>query len=120
MYPPIFQLVDIPAVRAVFGSNPVRVWPFGRASKAPALPYAVHQLIAGNPENYLSGRPDMDGFVIQIDVYADEANDARHGAEVLRDALELAAHIDAWRGEDRDPATNRYRYSFDVAFQASR
>ena len=66
------------------------------------------------PENYLAGRPDVDSFKTQIDVYADTAASARAAAMALRDALELSAYVTSWRGETRDPVTRNYRFSFDM------
>lgn len=121
MYPPLFSIVSLDAtVLSVFGSNPVRVFPFGNAPEGIALPYAVWQTIAGSPENYVSNTPDIDSFMVQIDVYAENAADARNGAEALRDALEPHAHIVAWRGESVDYGTSNYRYSFDINFFTAR
>lgn len=115
MFPPIFQVAAAdPGVTALLGTAPVRLWPFGEAPEGTALPYAVWQLVAGSPENYLAGRPDMDGFSLQIDVYAATGSSARAVGKALRDAIELNAYIVRWGGESRDNETNRYRLSFDV------
>ncbi|MFT7337630.1 MAG: hypothetical protein ACI92B_000952 [Marinobacter maritimus] len=115
MFPPIFQVCSAaPAVTALLGTNPTRLWPFGEAPQDVALPYAVWQTINGLPENYLGERPDLDSWSIQIDVYADTATSARNAAKALRDSIEPAAYITRWGGESRDPTTKHYRYSFDV------
>lgn len=115
MYPPIFEIASRdPAVTAVLGIAPVRLWPFGEAPEGTALPYAVWQLVSGSPENYLAGRPDIDGFTLQIDVYAATGASARAVGAALRDSIELRAHITRWGGESKDEATGRYRLSFDV------
>lgn len=121
MNPPFFTTVNVTAVRAVFleGSE-LRVYPFGDSPQNGNKPYAVWQTISGSPENYLGGLPDMDNWVVQVDVYAEEVSDANDGAEVLRDALEPVAYITAWRGTSREPETRLYRYSFDVEFQTPR
>lgn len=118
MFPPLFDTVKSDAaVKAVFGNSP-RIYPHGRApDKGDPLyrtPYAVHQIVSGSPENFLAGRPDADGFTTQIDVYAEKVEDAAHGAEVLRDAIEPVAYIVGWRGQFKDPDTSLFRYSFDV------
>lgn len=121
MYPPIFAtLVANGTVTGIFGTVPTRVYPFGEAPQEVTKPYAVWQIIGGGPENYLSQRPDIDLWSLQIDVYADTAAAARSGAEAIRDAIELQAHIVGWRGESRDPETNNYRYSFDVDWWSDR
>lgn len=121
MYPPLFSVVSIDAgVRAAFGTSPIRVYPFGGAPEETVLPYAVWQTVGGSPENYIGNAPDLDSFLVQVDVYAETASSARSGAEALRDALESSAHIVSWRGESRDKATQHYRYSFDINFQTAR
>jgi hypothetical protein len=121
MYPPLFAIVSVDlTVRTVFGTNPVRVFPFSGAPENVTLPYAVWQTIGGSPENYVGNAPDIDSFFVQVDVYATTAASARDGAEALRDAIEPRAYIVAWRGESKDPATQHYRYSFDVNFFTAR
>lgn len=121
MYPPIFLLCKQSAgLTAVLGSNPTRVYPFGEAPQDVAKPYAVWQTISGSPENCLSNTPKIDEFLIQIDVYSDNASQSRQAAELIRDAVERDAHITAWRGESRDPDTNNYRLSFDIQFLTPR
>ena len=121
MYPPIFQLIsaDTDAKKAL-GASPVRFYPFGAAPENVALPYAVWQTVGGYPENYLAEVPDIDQYMVQVDVYATTATSARSTAEALRDAIEPSAHIAAWRGESRDAETGHYRYSFDVDFLTPR
>ncbi|MFL1404182.1 DUF3168 domain-containing protein [Marinobacter sp. M1N3S26] len=115
MFPPIFQIcAGNAAVTNLLGTVPTRLFPFGEAPQGVTLPYAVWQTVSGGPENYLGQRPDMDLFMLQVDVYADTASDARSTAQALRDALEGHAHITGWRGDGRDDETNHYRYSFDL------
>lgn len=115
MYPPLFETINIPAVRALLGTPP-RVWVHGLAPPpAPSgRPYAVYQIVNGFPENYLSGTPDIDSFTTQIDVYALEVDDVTNAARALRDALESVAYVVRWGGQFKDPDTNLFRYSFDV------
>ncbi|WP_028627656.1 tail completion protein gp17 [Metapseudomonas resinovorans] len=115
MFAPLFQVCAADAaVQVALGNNPVRLYPFGEAPQNVARPYAAWQGIGGAPENFLSQRPDIDRFAIQVDVYADTATAARNAAKALRDAIEPHAHITRWGGESRDPVTNHYRVSFDV------
>lgn len=115
MTPPIFQIcAAAPAVTALLGTAPTRLFPFGEAPQGVALPYAVWQTISGLPENYLGQTPDIDSYTIQIDVYANTVAQARNVAEALRDAIELNAHVTRWGGDGTDPDTGHKRYSFDV------
>ncbi len=120
MFPPIFVVCAAdPGVASVLGTPPAtRLFLFGQAEdeqgQPPAYPYAVWQLISGAPENYLSGRPDIDGFSLQVDVYSNTASSTREAAKAIRDAIELKANVTRWGGESRDPETGAYRVSFDV------
>lgn len=121
MQPPLFQTVAADGtVQSVFGTNPVRVFPFGGAPEGVARPYAVWQIIGGTPENYLGNSPDLDTYLVQVDVYADTVTSAQNGAEALRDALEPLANIVSWRGGSRDNSTQHFRYSFDINFLTAR
>ena len=112
---PIFQVSAAdPGTRALLGVSPHRLYPFGEAPQDVARPYAVWQLVTGSPDNYLAGRPDIDGFTLQVDVYAETASSARGVAEAISHAIELKAYVARWGGESKDTATNLYRSSFDV------
>lgn len=121
MFPPIFAICSVDSnVQSYLGSSPCRFYPFGEAPQRVELPYAVWQTISGAPEKYLSQRPDIDRFTLQIDVYAASATQARDAAEALNYAIEPYAHIIGWRGESRDADTDHHRYSFDVDWLVKR
>lgn len=115
MFAPIFKVCAANAgVTALLGTNPVRLFPFGEAPQDTAKPYAVWQVIAGSPENYLAGRPDMDGFTLQVDAYATTGAAVRAIAKAISEAIELDAYVVRWGGESKDPETKTYRYSVDI------
>ncbi len=116
MTPPIFQICSQAAgVTALLGAGAnLRLYSFGEAPQDVAKPYAVWQLVNGSPENYLAGRPDADGFTLQVDVYGTTSTSVRQVRDAIRDAIELRASVTRWGGEIRDPATKNYRTSFDV------
>ncbi|MNJ62526.1 hypothetical protein D3C77_583700 [compost metagenome] len=116
MTPPIYQLCSqAAAVTALLGTGAdLRLYSFGEAPEGVTKPYAVWQLVNGEPENYLAGRPDADGVTLQIDVYGTTGTSVRQVRDAMRDAIELKAHITRWGGEGRDPTTKNYRTSFDV------
>lgn len=121
MYPPVFQLATrSEEVKDALGAAPTRLYLFGLAPENVAYPYAVWQVVGGSPENYLTNLPEIDNFLIQIDVYGTSAESVRAGAKALRDALENHAHVVSWRGESRDPETRAYRSSFDMSFWTDR
>lgn len=116
MDPPIFLVCSTdPGVIALIGPDvDCRIYSFGEAPEGVAKPYVVWNLIDGNPENYLAGRPDADGFTLQVDVYATSAVAATQVTVALRDALELNANITRWGASGRDPTTKDYHRSFDI------
>ncbi|HEE9760158.1 DUF3168 domain-containing protein [Pseudomonas sp. NPDC089392] len=116
MTPPIFQICSqATGVTALLGAGAnLRLYSFGEAPQDVAKPYAVWQLVNGEPENYLAGRPDADGVTLQIDIYGTTGTSVRQVRDAIRDAIELRAYVTRWGGEGRDPTTKNYRASFDV------
>lgn len=115
MNAPIYMVAKQSAqVLSLLGGPEPRLYPWGwNDSGLPVVyPYAVFQVIGGDPENYLSGRPDADTVTLQLDVYAKTASSARMVANALRNAIELDCYITSWRGEDRDTETRSYRVGF--------
>ena len=114
-YPPIFQVAAAdPAVKALLGVNPTRLYLFGLAPPNPAGTYCVWQVIRGSPENFLAGRPDAEAYSLQLDIYAASADEARTAGHAIEYAVELSATITGYNGESRDTETGLFRYSFDV------
>lgn len=122
MFAPAADIAGADAnVIAALGAPPAqRFYSFGEATEKTAKPYAVWQVVGGGPENYLAGRPGSDVHTVQVDVYADTANQARHVAEVLVRAFELSGYVTSWNGEFIDPGTKLKRISFTVEFITSR
>lgn len=127
MTPPIFDVVNVPAVQALLktGTGPLRFYAWGNAPQTVTYPYAVWRYVTGLPENYLGNLPDIDSQTLQIDVYAADVTGqrsakAREVAEALRDAIEPHAYVTSWRGESRDDETRSFIFSFDVDFWTPR
>lgn len=122
MTPPIFQVCSqATGVTALLGAGAnLRLYSFGEAPQDVAKPYAVWQLVNGEPENYLAGRPDADGFTLQVDVYGTTSTSVRQVRDAIRDAIELDAYVTRWGGEARDSTTKNYRSSFDVDWWVQR
>lgn len=121
MLPPIFPIVNVPAVQALLktGTGPLRFYAFGQAPDDVQKPYAVWRQVFGAPENYLGQRPDIDSFTTQIDVYAADipgqrAPMARAIADAISYAIEGAAYVTAWIGDSRDPDTKNYVVTFQA------
>lgn len=122
MTPPVFPIaVASPAVLAQLGASPTRFWPAGKAPQNEERPYAVWQIISGNPANSLSCPPREDYFLVQVDAYAKTVSAVREVAEALRDAYEASYNqISSWDGDPWEQATGLYRFSFSVEFWTRR
>jgi hypothetical protein len=122
MLPPIFAVCAASAaVTALLGTAPTRLYPFGEAPQGVALPYAVWQgLPGGGPLNHLGDRPDMDQWLLQVDVYARTVADATAVVEALRDAIEPHAYITRWGTQETDRDTGHRRLGFDVSWHRPR
>lgn len=116
MYPPVFAVCRADsAVNALLLSDDIlRLFPHGRAPQGVQYPYATWQVVAGSPENYLAGRPDIDGFTLQVNCYGNTGVEAINVATAIRDAVELKAHVVSWHGDDTDPDTSKPYTSFDI------
>lgn len=120
-YPPIFSLAaGSPAVTALLGTNPTRLYLFGRATQTVTKPYAVWQTVYGNPENYINHRPNIDNWGTQVDVYATTAAQSRQVATALMYAWEGAAHVVQYNGDFQVPDTEYFRFSFTVEWYTNR
>ncbi|MEC4024539.1 DUF3168 domain-containing protein [Pseudomonas fulva] len=116
MEPPIFSVCSgHPSVAALLGAGVnCRLYSFGEAPDKPIKPYVVWHLISGSPENYLAGRPDTDGFTLQLDVYAATGAPVLAVTKALCAAIEPRAYVVRWGATDRDPDTKDFHRSFDV------
>lgn len=116
---PIFPIISASSeVKRLLGDKPTRFYPFSSAPQDGARPYAVWQIVAGQPLNELTDGEAGDQYTVQIDVYALNAFDARIIALALRDALKYDKRITItnWAREDYEPDTKLYRTSFDLDF----
>lgn len=116
MNPNLFPILNASApVKALLGSNPLRVFPWGRAPQNVAKPYVVYGVYNGNPENYISNAPDIDNKGTQIDIYADTGASAESVFSAIRGALEPYAHMTSFATPNLDADTNLYtgRMEFD-------
>ncbi len=123
MHPPIHVVCAADTSVQSLLSGPgglLRLYPFGEARQQDVYPYAVWQIVTGQPENYLGQRPDADSFSTQVDVYAKTWSSARAVGDALQAAVEGVAHVSSYNGEMRDPETKSYRVSFTVDWVTNR
>ena len=119
---PLFRVLQAsPQVRAVLG-NPVRVYSFGQAEDSPGLvkPYLVWQNVGGTPSNSLADRPTNDTWNVQVDIYADTEEVAEEVAGLVIHEVETQAYVTSFNGQDRDPGTRDFRFSFDLEWNTLR
>ncbi|MDH0745733.1 DUF3168 domain-containing protein [Pseudomonas sp. GD03842] len=108
-----------PAVTALLGQSPLRLYPHGDAPQNVAKPYAVWQVVSGSPLNYANGQPDTDRYGLQVDIYADTPNQAEAVMVAMRKAIGRHAYITGFGVDTRDTQTKNYRKGFDVAWLVS-
>lgn len=115
----IFKLIkDNDKCRKILGTKPTRFYPFAEAPERPTTPYAVWQLIGGEPLNRLTCGAIADHLTVQIDAFAARAQDARDSANAIREALEKdnRCTVTRWAIEERERETGLYRVNFDIDF----
>jgi len=123
--PPLFTvcLSDAGVMSILGDSEELRLYPFyyvKRQGFQLERPYAVWQTTGGSPENNLSDRPKSDNVNLQIDVYADTAQEARDAANAIEAAIELQCYITQYMREDLEADTKLYRTSFGVEWIVKR
>lgn len=117
----------IPPIEALCAANPdlvalltddtgLKISEFDAGTSA-AAPYVVWQIITANPEKYLDSPSDMDGVIIQIDVYAVKKSEARSIARLVKNAIQEDCYITAYTGVERDSSTNLQRVRLDTSWQ---
>jgi hypothetical protein len=120
MLAPITQVCKAdPAVVALLGESPLRLYPHGEAPQDVAKPYAVWQVVSGSPLNYINGQPETDRYGLQIDVYAATAVSADAVVSAMRKAIGKRAYITGFGVDTVDSVTKNYRKGFDVAWLVS-
>jgi hypothetical protein len=120
MAAPIFTVCTAaPAVTALLGVAPTRLYPHGEAPEGTPRPYAVWQVVSGSPINYINGIPDTDRYGLQVDVYAETASSADAVVKALRRAIAKRAYITGFGIDTKDKDTHSYRKGFDVAWLVS-
>lgn len=119
MIPPIFQLIssDVGAANALLdGSGVIKFFAFGSVPQKASQPYAVWQVITGEPQNILSGDVPTNRVSIQIDVYASKANSVIAISEAIKCALKLSAYMTRFGDTQIDDATGLHKFSMDYDF----
>jgi hypothetical protein len=120
--PPVYDLLTADAgVMALLPAGEIKaIFAGGVAPDGTLPPYITWQVIAGQPENYLAERPDMDFFRVQLNFWAESRTPAKALYEAGVAALEEAAHQVSFNADERDPETLFWRRSADFNFWVPR
>jgi hypothetical protein len=120
MLPNVFALLKVAApVTAIIGSPP-RCYRHGRAPQGVIVPYVTTEVVAGAPENTLTGVPPADSFGVRVDCWSKDDTEVETLAAAVRDAVQDSAHMIAIVANDRDAVTNICRLSMQYEFWTSR
>ncbi len=117
MLPAIYSwLKAASAVTAIIGSNPARAFRHGDAPQDTTHPYVTWQLVAGVPDNQISGLPPSDRYTVQVDCFHQTDAGVESLAAAVRNAIEPYAHLTSIPVNNRDAETKLYRIAlqFDV------
>lgn len=79
-------------------------------------PYVCWQIINSDPEQYLSDKSDMDGLLVQVDVYAVTKGDCRLISKLIRQVIEDQCFIESYTGIMQDEETKLFRISIDTSW----
>jgi hypothetical protein len=104
------------AVKAVVGTNPIRIYRWGRAPADAVAPYILWTVVADVPAASLDG-PGMDNLRVQVDCYAPTGPVCDQLAIAARDAIELDGEnvMIALNSAAQDDTTNLFRDSRDYS-----
>lgn len=117
MNPDIFPVLNAStAVRLLFGSNPLRFYPYGRAPANVRKPYGVYAVYNANPENYLGQVPDIDNKGTQINLYADTEESLEDCYIAVRNALEPLGYMTSFSNPDLDADTDLFSCIMEFDF----
>ena len=120
MLPPIFRTLNIPAIQALVGTNPARIYDFGHAPDGTAAPYIVFFQVGGAPHEQISGAPESDTDTVQIDCYAKDRAQIRTLAKAVQTALDAAGQSNRLVVQDYEADTGLYRIGLELAWISSR
>lgn len=114
----IFEILnDSTTVKALLGSNPLRVFPWSRSISS-TLPYAVYSLYDATPENYLSGSVDTDRKFIQLNLYAKTSASLKLCFSAIRGAIESSGdgYIVRYSANELDQDTDFFSAIIEIDF----
>ena len=120
MLPAVLLTLQTPAVLAIVGGDPVRIFRHGAAPQDTEKPYVTWFEVAGQPYDQLSGTPCGDFDSVQIDCWAKSDMQVEQLAKAVRDAVDAAGISNRLVVNLRDPDTKLFRIGLEADFINSR
>lgn len=120
MLPAVFLTLQTPAVLAIVGGAPVRIFRHGAAPQDIEKPYVTWFEVAGQPYDQISGTPCGDFDSVQIDCWSKSDAQVEQLAAAVRDAVDLAGIANRIVVNLRDSDTKLYRIGLEADFINSR
>ncbi|MDF2860323.1 MAG: hypothetical protein K0S02_595 [Achromobacter mucicolens] len=116
MLPKVFPVLTTPAVLAIVGGTPVRIFRHGAAPQDTAKPYVTWFEVTGQPYDQISGPPCGDFDSVQIDCWSMDDTQVETLARAVRDAVDAAGFSNRLVINHRDPDTKLYRIGLQADF----
>lgn len=116
MLPKVFPVLTTPAVLAIVGVSPVRIFRHGAAPQDTAKPYVTWFEVTGQPYDQISGPPCGDFDSVQIDCWSMDDTQVETLARAVRDAVDAAGFSNRLVINHRDPDTKLYRIGLQADF----
>lgn len=116
MLPKVFPVLTTPAVLAIVGGTPVRIFRHGAAPQDTAKPYVTWFEVTGQPYDQISGLPCGDFDSVQIDCWSMDDTQVETLARAVRDAVDEAGFSNRLVINHRDPDTKMYRIGLQADF----
>jgi len=103
------------AVKTIIGNTP-RAYRHGDAPQDVTQPYVTWALVAGVPDNDISGLPPSDRYTVQLDCWHTTDKGVEDLAKAVRDAVQPYGHMTSMPINNRDNETKLYRIAlqFDI------
>lgn len=120
MLPLVFPAISTSAVKAIVGTSPVRIYRHGQAPEDVVRPYITWFLVAGVPQDNISGSPCADIDEVQIDCWSESDTQVETLASAVRDALDAAGHLNTTIIDTYETDTKLYRIGLQASFIKSR
>lgn len=118
MFPPVYQTLRASAaVVAIVGD---RIGAHGEVPQDTARPYITWFVVAGQPQDQISGAPCADFDAIQIDCWHQTDAGIRALATSVRDAIDAVGVSNRVRVNLREPDTKLYRVGIEADFITQR